>query len=83
VSERTVIEGCSIATMNAAGDEHAGIADPVAGFVPGAPRPVDALLVGGRPVVDGGELRTADEREVSREVASASRRLVESVRGMA
>jgi cytosine/adenosine deaminase-related metal-dependent hydrolase len=63
--------------------EHAGIADPVAGFVLGAPRPVDVLLVGGRPVVDGGELRTADEREVSRAVASASRRVVESVRGMA
>ncbi|MEA2284158.1 MAG: 8-oxoguanine deaminase, partial [Solirubrobacteraceae bacterium] len=57
------------------GLEHAGIADPVAALVLGAPRPVELLLVGGRPVVDGGELRTADTREVSRDIARASRRL--------
>lgn len=63
--------------------EHAGIEDPVAAFVLGAPRGVDQLLVAGRPVVDGGELRTADEQEVSREVASASRRLAEKVKAAA
>jgi cytosine/adenosine deaminase-related metal-dependent hydrolase len=54
-----------------------GIADPVAGLVLGAPRPVDTLLVGGRAVVDDGELRTADEDEVSREITRAARRVAE------
>jgi cytosine/adenosine deaminase-related metal-dependent hydrolase len=63
--------------------EHAGIEDPVAGFVLGAPRPVDLLLVAGRPVVDGGQLQTADEREISSGVASASRRLAQRVRATA
>jgi cytosine/adenosine deaminase-related metal-dependent hydrolase len=57
--------------------EHAGIEDGIAGFVLGAPRPVETLLVGGRPVVEGGELRTADEREIAVEAARASRRLAE------
>ncbi|MEA2248489.1 MAG: 8-oxoguanine deaminase, partial [Solirubrobacteraceae bacterium] len=57
------------------GLEHAGIADPIAALVLGPPRPVELLLVGGRPVVDGGELRTADVDEVAREIAAASRRL--------
>ena len=56
---------------------HAGIADPVAGLVLGAPRPVEHLWVGGRPVVADGELRTADEDSVSRELAAAGRRLAE------
>jgi 8-oxoguanine deaminase len=57
------------------GVDHAGIADPVAALVLG-PRPlVELLLVGGRPVVDGGELRTGDEAEIARELAAASRRL--------
>jgi cytosine/adenosine deaminase-related metal-dependent hydrolase len=63
--------------------EHAGIEDRVAGFVLGAPRPVELLLVAGRPVVDGGELRTADEREICLQVASASRRLAQRVRATA
>jgi hypothetical protein len=42
------------------------------------PRPlVDTLLVGGRPVVERGELRTADVETVARELAAASRRLAE------
>jgi len=59
------------------GVDHAGIADPVAALVLG-PRPlVDTLLVGGRVVVEGGELRTADEEAVARDLAAASRRLAE------
>jgi cytosine/adenosine deaminase-related metal-dependent hydrolase len=57
------------------GLEHAGIADPVAALVLGPPRPVELLLVGGRPVVDGGELRTADADELGRDIARESRRL--------
>ena len=53
----------------------AGIEDPVAALVLGAPPPVDLLLVGGRPVVEGGELRTADEAQVALEITGASRRL--------
>jgi cytosine/adenosine deaminase-related metal-dependent hydrolase len=57
------------------GIDHAGIADPVAALVLG-PRPlVELLLVGGRPVVEDGELRTADESELARDLAAASRRL--------
>jgi cytosine/adenosine deaminase-related metal-dependent hydrolase len=58
---------------------HAGIADPVAALVLGPPRPVDLLLVGGRAVVDSGELRTADEAEISNDIARASRRLADKV----
>jgi hypothetical protein len=58
---------------------HAGIADPVAGLVLGPPRPVELLLVAGRVVVDGAELRTADEEEVGRAVAAAARGLAERV----
>jgi hypothetical protein len=36
---------------------------------------VELLLVGGRPVVEGGELRTADEVQVAAEIARESRRL--------
>ncbi|MBO0776690.1 MAG: 8-oxoguanine deaminase [Actinobacteria bacterium] len=39
---------------------HAGAADPVAALVLGPPAPLELLTVGGRPVVDGGELVTAD-----------------------
>jgi 8-oxoguanine deaminase len=53
----------------------AGIEDPVAALVLGAPRPVDRLLVGGRPIVEGGELRTADEEELARNLARVSRRI--------
>ena len=55
--------------------DHAGIADPVAALVLG-PRPlVDTLLVGGRVVVEGGELKTADEHTIANELKSQSRRL--------
>ena len=58
---------------------HAGIDDPVAALVLGPPRPVELLLVGGRAVVEGAQLRTADEAEVAREIARASGRLAEKV----
>jgi cytosine/adenosine deaminase-related metal-dependent hydrolase len=56
---------------------HAGIEDPVAALVLGAPTRVDTLLVGGRAVVRGGELRTADEDALARDLAAASRKLNE------
>jgi cytosine/adenosine deaminase-related metal-dependent hydrolase len=57
--------------------DHAGIADPVAALVLG-PRPrVRHLLVGGRPVVENGQLLTGDEETIAREIASAGRRLQE------
>jgi cytosine/adenosine deaminase-related metal-dependent hydrolase len=58
---------------------HAGIADPVAALVLGPPRPVQLLLVNGRPIVEEQELRTADEREIAKGIASASHRLAERV----
>jgi cytosine/adenosine deaminase-related metal-dependent hydrolase len=55
--------------------DHAGIADPVAALVMG-PRPlVHTLIVGGRVVVAGGELRTFDEAVIARDLAAQSRRL--------
>ena len=56
---------------------HAGISDPLAALVFGPAPRVELLLVGGKPVVQGGELRTADEREVATEIANVSRRLAE------
>ena len=55
----------------------AGIADPVAALVLGAPRPVDTLLVNGRVVVENGELRTADRSGIARELDKESTRLAE------
>jgi cytosine/adenosine deaminase-related metal-dependent hydrolase len=54
---------------------HAGIDDLVAALVLGPPRPVELLLVGGEPVVENGELKTADESEIARELAWASKKL--------
>ena len=53
----------------------AGIEDPVAALVLGPSRPVELLLVNGRPVVEAGELRTADVRTVAQDLAVASARL--------
>jgi cytosine/adenosine deaminase-related metal-dependent hydrolase len=55
---------------------HAGVDDLVAALVLGPPRPVELLLVGGEPVVENGELKTADESEIARELAVASKGLV-------
>lgn len=57
------------------GLEGAGIEDPVAALVLGATQAVELLLVGGRTIIEGGELRTADEAEVAVEIARASRGL--------
>jgi cytosine/adenosine deaminase-related metal-dependent hydrolase len=51
---------------------HAGIADPVAALVLGAPPPLELLLVGGRTVVERDRLVTVDEREVAEAARRAS-----------
>lgn len=58
---------------------HAGIKDPVAALVFGPAPRVELLLVNGEPVVQDAELRTAEELEIAREIASASRRLAEKM----
>jgi 8-oxoguanine deaminase len=62
---------------------HAGISDPVAALVFGPAPRVELLLVGGREVVRGAELRTADEHEIASEIAGASRRLAERTKEIA
>jgi cytosine/adenosine deaminase-related metal-dependent hydrolase len=49
---------------------HAGIADPVAALVLGAPAPLELLLVNGEPVVEQDRLMTVDEAQAA---AAASR----------
>jgi cytosine/adenosine deaminase-related metal-dependent hydrolase len=53
----------------------AGIADPVAALAFGPTRPVHTLLAGGRAVVAGGELRTADPVTLAADLARESARL--------
>ena len=53
----------------------AGIADPVAALAFGPTRHVDALLVGGEPVVQDGELRTADPVTLAAGLARESARM--------
>ncbi len=55
----------------------AGIADPVAALVLGPTRPVDLLAVGGRVIVEGGELRTADPDQLAAALARQSARMAE------
>lgn len=57
---------------------HAGIADPVAALVLGAPAPVTLSLVGGVPLVENGHLTRADETALAREAAAQSRRLAKA-----
>ncbi len=40
---------------------------------------VELLLVGGQPVVESAELRTADKREIAREIAGTNRRIAEKM----
>jgi 8-oxoguanine deaminase len=54
---------------------HADIADPVAALVLGPPAPLELLMVGGRVVVERGELRTGSEQDIARQASAASRRL--------
>jgi cytosine/adenosine deaminase-related metal-dependent hydrolase len=49
--------------------------DPVAALVFGPPAPLELLLIGGTPVVERGELRTADVTTAAREVRAARLRL--------
>jgi cytosine/adenosine deaminase-related metal-dependent hydrolase len=49
--------------------------DPVAALVLGPPAPLELLLVGGAPVVEDGELRTADVTAAARDVRAARLRL--------
>jgi cytosine/adenosine deaminase-related metal-dependent hydrolase len=51
------------------------IDDPVTALVLTPPARAELVLVGGRPVVDGGESRTADPAAAVREVRAARRRL--------
>jgi cytosine/adenosine deaminase-related metal-dependent hydrolase len=62
---------------------HAGISDPLAALVLGPAPRVELLLVNGEPVVEGGELRTAEEGEIAKEIAIASRRLAEKAEEVA
>jgi cytosine/adenosine deaminase-related metal-dependent hydrolase len=51
---------------------HAGIADPVAALVLGAPPPLELLLVGGRAVVERDRVVTVDEQQVADAARQAS-----------
>jgi cytosine/adenosine deaminase-related metal-dependent hydrolase len=53
--------------------------DPVAALVFGPPAPLELLLVGGEPVVENGELRTADVTAITRDARAARRRLLGEV----
>ncbi len=55
---------------------HAGVVDPVAALVLGAPPPLDLLLVNGRVVVEHNRVVTVDETDVAADVAAASRTLL-------
>ena len=54
------------------GLDRAGIADPVAALVLGAPPPADLVMVNGEIVVEDGELRTADAEALARELAEVA-----------
>jgi cytosine/adenosine deaminase-related metal-dependent hydrolase len=55
---------------------HAGIDDPVAALVLGAPPPLRLLLVNGRTVVEHDTVRTVDEASMAGRIAGACRRVV-------
>jgi len=54
---------------------HAGVDDPVAALVFGAPAPLALLLVGGRAVVEDGHLSTVDESGLARRARRAAGRV--------
>jgi len=56
---------------------HGAAGDPVAALVLGPPAPLELLLVGGTPVVEGGELRTTDAAAAAREARVAAARLAD------
>jgi len=57
---------------------HDGIDDKVAALVFGPPAPVELALVGGKPVVERGELVNADAEALARRARRAHRRLLKS-----
>ncbi|MFC3492074.1 8-oxoguanine deaminase [Glycomyces rhizosphaerae] len=67
-----------IALWDLTGLGHAGIADPVAALVLGPPAPLRLLTVAGNPVVERGELRTADTATLAADLATASANLREA-----
>jgi cytosine/adenosine deaminase-related metal-dependent hydrolase len=54
---------------------HADIEDPICALVFGPPAPLDLLLVGGRPIVEHDELRTADTTSLAAANRAAARTL--------
>lgn len=68
------LDGLAYSGMSTAPD--GVVDDPVAALVLAPPPRASLVLVGGEPVVDGGELRTADPVAASRAVRSARRRLL-------
>ncbi|HVV13761.1 8-oxoguanine deaminase [Amycolatopsis sp.] len=64
-----------LAVWDLGGLNYAGIEDPVAALVLGATPPLKLLFVGGRKVVEDGELRTADVSTVAGELRAASGKL--------
>ena len=54
---------------------HAGIRDLLAGIVLAPPARAETVVVNGQVVVREGRLLTADEREITRDLAAASARL--------
>jgi len=59
---------------------HTGIDDPVAALVFGPPATLELLTVGGRTIVEYGELRTADDRDLTRRTRRAHRTLMRRAR---
>lgn len=55
---------------------HADMADPVCALVFGPPARLELLTVAGRPVVEAGELRTADSAALARAARAAARELL-------
>jgi cytosine/adenosine deaminase-related metal-dependent hydrolase len=64
-----------IALWRVDGPGHGDIADPVTALVLGPPAPLELLLVEGRPVVEGGELRTVSPTRAARDLVAAATRL--------
>jgi cytosine/adenosine deaminase-related metal-dependent hydrolase len=59
---------------------HTGIDDPVTALVFGPPATLELLTVAGRTIVEYGELRTADDRDLTRRTRRAHRSLMRKAR---